>query len=469
MLASKTTGVNFFKNQLPHSYIYPYLFGQKNMRSHFIIGVFLFLGTGLFGQAQFDGLIFRIHNWLAEHAIREDQTTAWAVAPDEDSTVSHPDLYSGSPGVVLFYLEASHSLNNPDFLRTARKGANYLVDHLPDSLSTKGNSGSAGLYTGLAGVAFTLKQVFNVSRDAKYLEGYERCLELLRSSATISGDTARWGTVTDIISGNAGIGLFMLSAYKETEDEKWRTLAKQIGNGLLGQAIKVNSKQLKWPMEPAYNRIMPNFSHGTAGVAYFLTKLYIATGIIKYLNAAIAAANYLKSIETKDHLICHHEDGDGKSLYYLGFCHGPAGTARLYAALYQATAKKEWEDAMYACTEPILKSGIPEKQTPGFWNNISQCCGNAGVAEFFLSMYQLKKDSTYKDFAWKMTQDLLQKGTSKERGIKWIQAENRKNPDQVVAQTGYMQGAAGVGILLLHWMELTQENGRLIHFPDDPY
>jgi hypothetical protein len=84
-------------------------------------------------------------------------------------------------------------------------------------------------------------------------------------------------------------------------------------------------------------------------------------------------------------------------------------------------------------------------------------------------MYQLKKDSSYKDFAWKMTQDLLQKGTAKERGIKWIQAENRKNPEQVVAQTGYMQGAAGVGILLLHWMELTQENGRLIHFPDDPY
>jgi lantibiotic modifying enzyme len=439
------------------------------MRTLLSFGILVFFASTLSGQTQMDGVIFRIHNWLAEQAIRTDQTVTWATAPEDDTTAAHADLYAGSPGVVIFYLEAFHSMNNPDFLKTAKKGANYLVDHLPDSLTSVGNSGSAGLYTGIAGVAFALKQVFNISRDSKHLQGYEKCLELLRSSATVKGDTVRWGMVTDIIAGNAGIGLFLLNAYRETEDEQWRNMAEKIANGLLGQAIKVNNKHLKWPMEPAFDRIMPNFSHGTAGVAYFLAKVYLATGKIKYLNAALAAANYLKSIETKDHLICHHEDGEGKTLYYLGFCHGPAGTARLYAALFQATAKKEWEQAMYDCAEPILKSGIPEKQTPGFWNNISQCCGHAGVAEFFLSMYQLKKDPIYKDFAWKMTQNLLQKGTTTGRGIKWIQAENRKNPDQLAAQTGYMQGAAGVGILLLHWMELTQDNGRLVKFPDDPY
>ena len=28
----------------------------------------------------------------------------------------------------------------------------------------------------------------------------------------------------------------------------------------------------------------------------------------------------------------------------------------------------------------ISSSGIPERRTAGFWNNVSVCCGNAGVA-----------------------------------------------------------------------------------------
>ena len=34
-------------------------------------------------------------------------------------------------------------------------------------------------------------------------------------------------------------------------------------------------------------------------------------------------------------------------------------------------------------------------------------------------------------------------------GLKWIQAEHRLHPDRLTAQTGLMQGAAGVGLTLL--------------------
>ena len=35
------------------------------------------------------------------------------------------------------------------------------------------------------------------------------------------------------------------------------------------------------------------------------------------------------------------------------------------------------------------------------------------------------------------------------KGLRWVQAEHRVRPELLVAQTGYMQGAAGIGMWLL--------------------
>ena len=73
-----------------------------------------------------------------------------------------------------------------------------------------------------------------------------------------------------------------------------------------------------------------------------------------------------------------------------------------------------------------------------------------------------------------MTDDLLTRATRVELpgggpGLKWIQAEHRVQPDLLIAQTGYMQGAAGIGLLLLQMH--AHESGRefVLHFPDSPY
>ena len=97
----------------------------------------------------------------------------------------------------------------------------------------------------------------------------------------------------------------------------------------------------------------------------------------------------------------------------------------------------------------VLTSGIPEQRTPGFWNNVSQCCGSAGVAQFMLDLYGVTRDPKYLAFAEKMTADLLARATRDDSGTRWVQAEHRVRPEQLVAQTGYMQGAAGIGTWLL--------------------
>ena len=117
----------------------------------------------------------------------------------------------------------------------------------------------------------------------------------------------------------------------------------------------------------------------------------------------------------------------------------------------------------------IIESGIPEKQTPGFWNNVSQCCGSAGVAEFFLNLHRVTADHTYLDFAKRVTAQLLSKATRDRDGMRWIQAEHRVRPELLVAQTGYMQGAAGIGMLLLHLDGFQRGKKPSIIFPDSPF
>ncbi len=162
---------------------------------------------------------------------------------------------------------------------------------------------------------------------------------------------------------------------------------------------------------------MPNFSHGTAGIAYFLATLYRETHQREFLAAATEGGRYLQSIAVTD---------SGRALIF-------------------------------------------ELQTPGFWNNVSQCCGSAGVAEFFLNLYRATKRTEYLSFAKRVTADLIARGNAEKDGLKWIQAEHRVKPDLLAAQTGYMEGAAGIGIWLLHLDAFEQGKSGTIVLPDSPF
>ncbi|MBM3792243.1 MAG: hypothetical protein FJW35_18095, partial [Acidobacteria bacterium] len=161
---------------------------------------------------------------------------------------------------------------------------------------------------------------------------------------------------------------------------------------------------------------------------------------------------YLESIAVTqgDTCLIFHNEPDGRDLHYLGWCHGPVGTARLWYRLFRVTCDCAWMEWAGRSARAVLQSGIPQRQTPGFWNNAGQCCGSAGVAEFMLDLHRVTGNGIFLDFARKVTGHLLGAATAEGGGLKWIQAEHRTRPEFLVAQTGYMQGAAGIGMWLLH-------------------
>jgi lantibiotic modifying enzyme len=97
------------------------------------------------------------------------------------------------------------------------------------------------------------------------------------------------------------------------------------------------------------------------------------------------------------------------------------------------------------------------------------CCGIAAEAEFFLGMYHVTHEPTYLEAAKKGTERVLAKGTRDENGMRWVQAEHRVKPELRVAQTGYMQGASGIGIWLMHAAASGANDGKAIVLPDNPF
>jgi lantibiotic modifying enzyme len=326
------------------------------------------------------------------------------------------------------------------------------------------------LYVGIAGIGYALIEAFKTTGEPKYRTGALRCAQLLRERAVKAGKGVEWNETTDIVAGGAGIGLFLLYAARELSEPALRELAIQDGLRLVELGLSEQGG-LKWRMTPSFARLMPNFSHGTAGIAYFLASLFQETRKREFLDAALAGAKYLQTVARTEGDAClvFHNEPDGRDLFYLGWCHGPVGTARLFYRLYQVTGDRAWMNWVRKAARGIIESGIPEKQTPGFWNNVSQCCGSAGVAEFFLSLHQVTHDRTYLEFSKRVTAQLLTRATRDRDGLRWIQAEHRVRPELLIAQTGYMQGAAGIGMLLLHLDGFERGKKTPITFPDSPF
>ncbi len=439
-----------------------------NRRNAFIGGALavfclaMTIQAGIEDKGRYLEAALRAEKWIAGTAISSPDGLAWPAEPQDPKSVNSM-LYAGNPGVVLFYLELYASTGDKAHLKKACAGADFLVSGLPGQKTM-------GLYEGLAGIGFALEETYKASGEEKYRRSFLKCLDLIRRSARLAGKGIEWDGTTDIISGSAGTGLSLLYASSELADKSLLDLASKAGDRLV-ELGKPEGGGLKWAMDSTFPRLMPNFSHGTAGIAYFLATLHEKTDRKEYLDAALAGAKYLLSIAKTDGDAClvFHNEPDGKDLYYLGWCHGPVGTARLFYRLFRITKDDAWLGWVKRSANGLMESGIPEKQTPGFWNNAGICCGLAGMGDFFLSLYETTKEKNYLDFGKCITDKLLSAASADGAGLKWVQAEHRTRPELLIAQTGLMQGAAGIGLFLLHYDALERGKHVRIVLPDTPF
>jgi len=217
---------------------------------------------------------------------------------------------------------------------------------------------------------------------------------------------------------------------------------------------------------------MPNFEFGTAGVAYVLARLFDETGDARFLDAAKEGARHVQAIATvrNDAALLRLQEPDLTDLFYLGYCGGPVGTARLFYELFRLTNEDEYAQWTARFARGITGSGIPERAAPGLWNVVCQCCGTAGIIDFFLGLWAGLGEPAYLAFARRVAEQTLSRASNFDgKGYRWYQAWTRTQPGVVTAETGYMIGAAGVGSAFLHLALAEQGRYSAILFPDNPF
>ena len=424
--------------------------------------------------------------WI-ESAKKQDERGVWWLPdpdhPEKTTTVSATNaIYSGSAGTVLFFIQLARATGDPKYLDTAAQGANYLAATWRD-LIDKPSAGlfsgpglNLSLYGGLSGLAFVLNEAGKATGNAKYREAAKSATDAIVAAARPAGSGVAWSGAPGVAA-DGSIVLYLLYAADSFQNDEYRAVAKKAGDRILELAIKEERGGLSWRGFPAFpglpkDAYFPNFEGGTAGVAYVLTRLYGETKEKKYLDAARQGARHLQTIAAVhgNAALIPYRFPDLTDLYYLGYCHGPAGTARTFFELHRITGEPEYQLWTDRLAQGVIQSGIPENLAPGYWNVACQCCGSAAVIDLFLGLWAASGRAEYLAFAQRVAGQLASHATNLDgKGDRWYQAWTRVKPWEVSAETGYSIGASGVGAALLHVHLAEQGRYSAILLPDNPF
>jgi lantibiotic modifying enzyme len=395
----------------------------------------------------------RTGDWLLATAERSQKGWFWPVRPGVSAEVD-PGLGWGTAAPTMFFVEAFRTTGDERWLCAAREGARWMRAHLGRSARRQAG---CGLLTGVGGWAIVLDELAGAAghEQDRHLAG--RVLETIAARASVTDDGVHWHGLTEMLWGTAGIGCLMLTLGADYLGSQALELAERAGDWLLAQAESA-PVGIRWSLGPAHEaryphrkRRFPNFAHGAAGIGFFLARLAQVTGERRFLDASLAATEWIMTTVRTDQDTCaafHHEP-DGTELFTLGWCHGPPGLGWLFRQLELTTGSATWRTWLRRAARADLLSGIPARKEPGFWDNVARCCGSAGVAEFFLDLHRLEGRPEDLAFAVTIVDDILGRAIEDQSGMRWSNYEFRLPEPDLPPETSYLQGAPGIGSTLL--------------------
>lgn len=331
------------------------------------------------------------------------------------------------------------------------------------------------LYDGLAGDVTALK----ILAPARTPIPLQRLADLMTPAGwhtTTQVDPGSDAPLTDIVLGTAGVMLAAIWA----GGEHAASIATTGGEALLRAADRTEAG-LDWGMVPGSTSRGPNYSHGTAGISAALAIVGATLGRPDFVDAARQGAQHLLAVGSLDgggFIVPHTIPPASRVVEPLTYtwCHGPAGTSYLFAALSHAGVREVEglgvADLRRRCLHSILTSGVPARLRPGFWDNDGRCCGTAGVGEVLLDAAQDRSDpllaDSWLEAARTMGDALVERAIRDDAGARWRFLEHRQDPPLLPPGTSWMQGAAGIAAYLFRLSRVLQDglSARVVDRPD---
>lgn len=388
----------------------------------------------------------RAFGWIGSVAVDVEGGLGWL-----ESGARSDDLYSGTAGVLLGCAEAAAAGLGPARIWPGARGRLlHLARHEPGAATMPDD----GLFGGWAGVAVALRAWSRVAADAAAAAAAGQVTARIAERIVAAPAGRPW--CTDVISGDAGILLALLA-----DDSGAAVRAAHVLASRLAEAGEPDPAGLHWRMAADWEYLMPGFSHGTAGVAYALAAAGRTLNRIDLVDVATRGADALLAAG-------HHPGGwavphaiparpGGPAVSY-GWCHGAAGTVRLFVLLNEIDPQPRWQHAIGACLQALRDSRLPLRLFPGYWDNLARCCGTAGVGQLLLDRYQATGDTALLDWAGTLAADVLARSAATPHGLTWSNTEYTRVPPELPPEPGFMQGAAGIAGWLARLHALTSGN-----------
>lgn len=426
------------------------------------------------------------HDYLESLKIEDSDGVHWAIAGNDNGNGS---LYSGTCGVLFFYLELYKVTGDQKYLEIINSGADYLNKNWKKTIdSAIGNMLAYNItidtgieysyYLGISSVGEGLIAVYNTTKREKDLETIKAITEYILNGLKNDEKGVHWGMDRSMLY-DSGTMIFLYHASDLIKDERIITTANLIADATVSEAIKDERGGFAW-ISTAHEGVdrVPNFEIGTAGVGYALTIAYKYTKKESYLNAAVEAAKHLKAIAVKQgdgFLIPWHDEPGKEPIFYVSTCHGPTGTSKLFYRLFEETGDKQYLNDIKGLYKGLRHLGVPEKMSAGYWNSVCVCCGTAGVLHFLINcciIFEGEEIAKDAEKAVKIAANVLLGEQEKKIGGRygvWPIAYDRVLPEKVAPAYGYSDGAAGIAATLLQMYLFSKNEFEWIRFIDDPY
>ena len=431
---------------------------------------------------------------IAEETARWIKTTEkitpygkrWDQSPDSEEDFSdypmltEKALYGGSAGVGLFYLRLYQVTKKEEYLLEAKAAADDIIatdegpSYYEKALQAKGTEDKLvhvknmpgwiiGYYNGPTGSAYLVLKLYEVTKEEKYKDYVIKVADDLLATKKQAPEGIYWSEQNDLC-GDAGFVTYLVSVWELTKDEKYLEAARDLGNYIVSKGKEAPNGGKYWNVVDLTIIDFPsdvfwvNLAHGTSGVAWIFTILYKATKDEVFLQAAKDGAEYIKGIAVGDDnavlvpYLDSLERGPSTEFYYLSTCHGPAGTALLFEALYKITGEQDYLDWVKKLSRGIIEAGAPENYSRGYWRSQALCCGTPGLLEHFISVYKLTGEEEFLNYAKRTARtiigqshiddsqtDIYKAGNSR----RWLGNWWRTIPQDVHTYSGLYIGTAG--------------------------
>jgi len=343
-------------------------------------------------------------------------------------------LYDGLSGVVLF-LSALHSItHDPEIqmlnnagIRSLRLGIHYLVKN-----RNKQIPGLMGIASGIPSIIYTLLKISEFLNDSSFVDDALE-LEKVITPSIISNDRN-----FDILSGSAGCILALLLLHKHTGQNGLPEKAIACGNHLVENLANDANGNSGWKTHGGL--MLTGFSHGQAGIAFSLVKLYEATGNEKYREAAEKAIVYENSLFSPEHKnwpdLRHYTYQKNTGAQFMNsWCHGAPGIGIARMGVQPWLNSPQTENDIQNALSTTGKTPVSGRD--------HLCCGNLGRIDIMLSAALKRKDDELLKTAYQQVQQVLnRKGVNGHFTLFSDPIEGFYNP-------GFFQGMSGIGYELI--------------------